>query len=122
MRELLARLRAMLRRPKQMTESVLSLGNTRLDARKFQTWVDGKPLSLLPKELQLLEFFMRYPEQVFSQTALLNRVWPNDCEATNQAFRSALKRLRKKLEEAGSNCQITAIYGVGYKFEKADME
>jgi len=61
----------------------------------------------------LLEFLMRHPNQVFSQDALLDRVWSSQSDATSNALTTCIKRLRKKLPAD----LIKTVYGVGYKLE-----
>lgn len=71
----------------------------------------------MPREFALLEFFMRNADVVFSAEALLQRVWPNEGDATQDALRNAIKRLRKKLDdgEDESSSVIENIPRVGYR-------
>jgi len=73
--------------------------------------VSGKEISLLPKELALLEFLMRHPNQFFTAEVLLEQVWKFDADISEFAVRSTIARLRKKVPNA-----ITTQYGLGYKF------
>lgn len=116
MKELGARVRALLRRPAAVNNSNnLQAGNISIDTQKYRVTVKGESVTLVPREFQLLEFFMRHPNQVFSPEALLNRVWPSDSDATTEALRTALKRLRKKVDP-DSNL-IRTVHGVGYILE-----
>lgn len=116
MKELGARVRALLRRPAAISNSnLLEAGNITIDTQKYRVTVNGEAMTLVPKEFQLLEFFMRHPNQVFSAEALLNRVWPSDSEATTEALRTALKRLRKKVDPDGN--LLRTVHGVGYILE-----
>lgn len=115
MRELLARIRAHLRRASSQKETVLAMHGIKLDAGNFNVTKDGEELSLLPKEFALLEFFMRNPDRVFSSEALIRRIWDTDSESSTNALRSALRRLRQKLGEDGENSIIENIHGVGYR-------
>ena len=115
MKELGARVRALLRRPTAVNANVLEAGKLTIDTAKYRVTVNGEPMTLVPREFQLLEFFMRHPNQVFSPEALLNRVWPSDSEATTEALRTALKRLRKKVDPEGS--LLRTVHGVGYILE-----
>lgn len=115
MRELSARVRALLRRAAQVTENVLVAGDIALDTIKYRVSKLNNPVDLQPKEFQLLEFFMRHPNQVFSAEALLARVWPSDSEATTEALRTTLKRLRRKVDPDGT--LIRTVHGVGYVLE-----
>jgi DNA-binding response OmpR family regulator len=116
MKELSARLRAVLRRPGGVVSNVLKVRDIEMDPSKYQVKKAGVEIQLLPKEFSLLEFFMRHPNQVFSSDALIQRVWHSDSEATGDAIRTCLKRLRKKL---GDNDEkepiIQTVHGVGYR-------
>ena len=115
MRELGARVRALLRRPAVILSNTLRAGDIVLDAARYRVWKLEKPVSLVPKEFKLLEFFMRHPNQVFTPEALLNRVWPTESESTEEALRTAIKRLRKKVDPEGTI--LRTIHGVGYILE-----
>jgi DNA-binding response OmpR family regulator len=117
MKELSARLRALLRRPHALLTSTLRAKDVELDAAKHMVMRQGKSIDLLPKEFALLEFLMRHPDHVFSGDELLRRVWHADSDATAEAIRTCLKRLRKKLGETEDNSIIETIYGVGYKLK-----
>jgi DNA-binding response OmpR family regulator len=78
---------------------------------------EGEEINLVPREFALLEFFMRYPDKVFSPKALLNRVWSNESDATTEAVTTCIKRLRHKLDVEGKSSIIRTIHGVGYKLE-----
>ena len=113
MRELLARLRALLRRSQgQVASSGLMVGHIALDAKSRRATVSGASVDLLPKEFQLLHFLLLHPDQVFSPDALLDRVWPSESDATAEAIRSTYKRLRKKVDPDG--LVLKTVYGVGY--------
>jgi len=116
MKELSARLRAVLRRPASMIENVLKVRDIELEPTKYWVKKGGVEIQLLPKEFSLLEFFLRHPNQVFSADALIQRVWVSDSEATGDAIRTCLKRLRKKLDDTDdANPIIQTIHGVGYR-------
>ena len=116
MKELGARVRALLRRPAAISNSnILEAGNITIDTQKYRVTVNSESITLVPREFQLLEFFMRHPNQVFSAEALLNRVWPSDSDATTEALRTALKRLRKKVDPDGN--LLRTVHGVGYILE-----
>jgi OmpR-family two-component system manganese-sensing response regulator len=117
LRELGARVRAILRRPQQMvaTNNVLVAGHILLDCAMHVVTSHGVAADLGPREFQLLEFLMRHPNQVFSHEALLNHVWSAQSEATEEALRTAMKRLRKKVDAEGT--VIKNVHGVGYILE-----
>jgi DNA-binding response OmpR family regulator len=116
LRELLARVKSVLRRAQgQVTDSVLKAGQISLDPKPRRVTVAGQVVELLPKEFQLLQFFMLNANEVFSPNALLDRVWPTDSEATADAIRSTFKRLRKKVDDQG--LVLKTVYGVGYMID-----
>ena len=116
LRELGARVNSLLRRPADIVDaSVLKAGKLSLDPTKHSAFRDGELITLVPREFQLLEFLMRHRNQLFTTEALLNRVWPSDSEATEEAVRTALKRLRKKIDPDGQ--VIKNVHGVGYILE-----
>lgn len=114
-RELLSRVKALLRRAgAQRQDDVLAVADLEMDPVKFTVKRAGKELKLLPREFSLLEFLLRHQEQVFSNEALLERVWQSDSEATAEAVRSTMKRLRKKLDGDHDSKLIHTVHGVGY--------
>lgn len=115
MKELAARVRALLRRTGAVKENVLTAGALKLDPTRYRATLNEAPLTLVPKEFALLEFLMRHPNQVFTADALLNRVWPSDSESTQEALRTTMKRLRKKVDP--DNLLIKTVHGVGYVLE-----
>lgn len=116
-RELSARIRALLRRPALAASNILVASGIELDPKAMEVKKNGESIELLPREFQVLEFFMRNPNRVFEQTAILNRVWPSDSEATSEALRSTIKRLRRKVDPEGE--LIRTVHGVGYVFRSA---
>lgn len=117
MRELCARLRALLRRPRAVQSDLLTVGDISLDTRNFEVSKAGKVVHLLPIDFALLELLMRHPQEVFSSEALLDRVWHCDKDATENALRCAIKRLRNVLDEANGKkaSVIETIPKVGYR-------
>ncbi len=115
-KELAARLRALLRRPPTAKPSILKVRDLELDPISAKVTKGGAFIDLPKREFALLEFFMRHPNQIFSAEALLDRVWSSESEATVDALKSCIKRLRKKLE--GDDHEILKnVHGVGYKLE-----
>lgn len=116
-RELAARIRALLRRPSQVVPSIMKSGDVELDPALHKVTRAGREVHLSPKDFELLEFLMRHPDQVFSGDALLTRIWPSDSEATSDALRSAVKRIRKKLDSGENEADsiIENVPRVGYR-------
>lgn len=113
-KELGARVRALLRRPQSVSAKTLQAGELELDPKTVRVLKSGKEIHLLPKEFSLLELFMRYPNQVFSAEALLDRVWASDSAASLDTVRTYIKTLRKKIDTEGSASMIRTVHGVGY--------
>ena len=110
-KELAARIRALLRRPREVQSSHYKLGEVELDPKLHKVTKAGVDVHLSPKDFELLEFLMRHPDQIFSSDTLLTRLWPSDSEATSDALRSAIKRIRKKLNES----IIENVPRIGYR-------
>ncbi len=118
MRELSARVRALLRRASASTSNVLRVGSITLDTKAYNVCKDGVSIHLTPAEFTLLEFLMRHPNEVFSADGLLARVRDSGSEATSEAIKTSLRRLRQKLgENDNDRVRITNIHGIGYKLE-----
>jgi len=114
LRELSARLRALLRRPQTVTANTLQIKDLILEPARRKVSKKGVEIHLLPRDFALLEFFMRHPDQIFSNNALLERVWHSESDATGEALRSSIKRLRYKLHD--SQCTIIEnIPRIGYR-------
>ena len=117
MGELLARVRAMLRRRENYTPDVLRAGNVELDASRFLLSVGAGTLSLSRLEYQLMELFMRNPGITFPAEALLERVWGGDSDAEVGSVWVYISYLRKKLSALGANVEIRSKRGLGYSLE-----
>ena len=115
--ELLARLRAMLRRRENYVPEMLRMGNVSLDPRRFELSCGEKVQSLSKLEYQMMELMMRNPGMTFSAEALLERVWGCDSEAGVGAVWVYISYLRKKLSALGSDVLIVSRRGLGYTLE-----
>jgi len=115
MRELSARVRALLRRPAVFTGRVLAVRDIALDPGSHKVTRNGQEVDLLPKEFALLEFLLRHPGEVFSAEALLDRVWSSESESTEEAVSTCVRRLRKKVDDEGKPSLIQTVHGVGYR-------
>lgn len=120
-KELSARIRALLRRPPNTLANILEIKDLSLDSVKHTVTKAGTNIQLLPKEFTLLEFFMRHPDEIFSSEALLDRIWHSDSEATPDAVRTCLKRLRRKIDGdlAENQSYIQTVPKLGYKMPRA---
>lgn len=117
LRELSARVRALLRRPKTAPVTTLSAGNLILNRSTRTVTRSGKPVRLLPKEFILLEVLLSHPGVVLSAEDLISHVWPSNSEITTDTVRSHLKALRKKIDDNSSSSLIKTVHGMGYKIE-----
>ena len=115
-RELLARVRALLRRPKVMQEEVLKVRDITLNPKLHTVTKGGVALKMFPKDFALLEFFMRHPNQIYSAEKLLDSVWASDASASPDTVRQCLMRLRRQLSDKDDPL-IKNIHGVGYKLD-----
>ena len=117
-RELAARVRALLRRPFDMVPSIQTEdGELRLDQKDFSLVYRQKKLVLQPKEFAVLDFLLRHQGQYFSAEQILNRVWKSESESTLDALRSCIKRLRQRIREESLPSFIQSARSYGYKFE-----
>ncbi|MBA4077556.1 MAG: DNA-binding response regulator [Cyanobacteria bacterium PR.023] len=115
LKELAARVRAVLRRNHGQAQDVMRFRDLEIDVNEFKVLKGGHEVHLLPKEFRLLEFFLRHPHQVFSAEDILSSVWESDTEALLDTVRGHITRVRKKLDTAGAPSIIATVYGVGYK-------
>lgn len=115
--ELLARVRALLRRPGNFVSAALEVRGIVLDSNKCKVFRDNQEIVLLAQEYALLEFFMRNKNVVFDVNGILDRVWSSESEASEQAVRQCLMRLRKKIDRDGDDSIIKTIKGIGYVLE-----
>lgn len=116
-KELTARVRALLRRPVTMTGTVLRIKNFSLDTNTKVLCRDSNEIQLSPKEYALMDFLMRHPDEVFSQEALLERVWSSESDASVFSVYTAVKTLRKKITADGEKCILATVHGLGYRLE-----
>ena len=114
-RELGARVRALLRRTGTFTPECLNFGILSIDVKARSVTLNGATIDLAPKEFALLEFFLRHPNQVFNPDALLDRVWKSESDSTVDSVRVYINRLRSKLGSPKGAPSITTVFGVGYK-------
>jgi DNA-binding response OmpR family regulator len=119
MRELLARVRALLRRVEapSETDSLVS-GDLELDLKRREAFRDGAALDLKPKELELLLFFMRNRGRAFTREQLLRDVWGYDFFGDSRTVDVHIRWLRQKIEaEPAKPVRLITVRGVGYRFE-----
>jgi DNA-binding response OmpR family regulator len=123
-RELKARIRALLRRPAHLQEVVLQVKDVVLDLTARKVSKRGEEVKLFKKEFELLEFFMRHPDVVLNTDKILQTVWAGQFDASPEALRQCVARLRSVLDDPRDGTTgkkksslIRTIYGVGYRLE-----
>ena len=122
-RELLARVKAVLRRlaePEELVPPTLEAGPVRMDVERHTVTVSGAPTSLPLKEFELLEMLLRNAGRVLTRMQLIDRVWGSDYVGDTKTLDVHVKRLRAKIEPDPANPRhIVTVRGLGYKFEAA---
>lgn len=120
-RELMARVRALLRRHDNgQFDELITVDSLSLDSIAHRIWVDKnspnpKEIKLGPTEFRLLEHFMRHPERVHSRTNLLDQVWGSETYIEERTVDVHIKRLRDALEEVGCEDMVETVRGSGYR-------
>jgi DNA-binding response OmpR family regulator len=120
MEELLARVRAHLRRPHQQAADVLEVGDIRMDLSKRRVERDGQGVQLTTREFELLAYLMRHPGQVLSREQILNSVWGFDYEPGTNVLEVYVSYLRAKLRRDDSEAPIETVRGAGYRLLERD--
>jgi two-component system, OmpR family, response regulator RegX3 len=120
-RELLARIRAVLRRRievEDFDDAILEGGRVRMDVDRHTVEVDGEPVPMPLKEFELLELLMRNPGRVLTRGQLIDRVWGSDYFGDTKTLDVHIKRIRSKIEVQPSEpVQLVTVRGLGYRFE-----
>ena len=124
-RELIARIRAVLRRggdavevEEEFEEQVLEGGRVRMDVERHIVSVDGEPISMPLKEFDLLEYLLRNAGRVLTRGQLIDRIWGADYVGDTKTLDVHAKRLRSKIEQEPSRPQhLVTVRGLGYKYE-----
>jgi two-component system phosphate regulon response regulator PhoB len=119
--ELLARIKAVLRRSNQGgADEAREINGLRLDPGTHRVTVNDSPLELAPMEFQLLLFFMTHPERVYSRQQLINLVWGSGAYVEDRTVDVHIRRLRMALEPSGHDRLIQTVRGSGYRFSLHD--
>jgi heavy metal response regulator len=112
--ELLARIRALLRRPQSATSNILQVSDLVLDLTRHRAERNGAPIELTPTEYALLEYLMRNPCQVLTRTQIMQHVWDYDFFAGSNIVDVYIRYLRKKIDEGHEKRLIKTVRGAGY--------
>jgi two-component system phosphate regulon response regulator PhoB len=116
-RELLARIRAVLRRgPLQSSEDRVSFDGLELDQAGQRVMAGGQNVALGPTEYRMLEFFMTHPDRVYTRDQLLDRIWGGNVYVEERTIDVHIRRLRKALEDYGFDKFVQTVRGSGYRF------
>lgn len=117
-RELVARVKALLRRTKGPKQSVsFNKGDLIIDSLRYEVKKDGVPVVLTPTEFKLLQCLAEHPEQIFSRLQLVNIILGYDFEGYDRTIDAHIKNIRHKIEEDPRDpSYIKTVYGVGYRF------
>ncbi len=113
-RELLARINAVLRRPRAMHDSLISRAGLTLDLGTKKAKLGDTEVELSKQEFLLLEFLIKNPGRVFSHNTLVERAWSSLSESSADTVRVTMSRLRRKLGK--EDCPIKTVHGLGYRF------
>ncbi|BAU23322.1 ArsR family transcriptional regulator [Caldimicrobium thiodismutans] len=114
LREVLLRIRRLLKKGKELPSSYISCGPFILDTNKKAIFLEGKLLELTATEYKILSFFIQNPQRVFSREELLELIWANEKEYYSRVLDAYICRIRAKLSEAGKCLQT--VRGLGYRF------
>ena len=118
-KELVARVKAVIRRMSKPTEDAqkVSFDRLQVDLSNYTVICDGKELEMPPKEIELLYFLASHPNKVFTRQELLEQVWGFDYFGDSRTVDVHIKRIREKLNVTDVNWLIKTVWAVGYRFE-----
>jgi DNA-binding response OmpR family regulator len=116
--ELLARIRALVRRPKSIDESILKVDDLILNINSFEVTRNKKAIKLSSKEYALLEFLMRHPRQILSKEQIMNHVWSYETDILPNTVEVYIRNLRIKIDKGFAYPLIQTVRGFGYKIGK----
>jgi len=114
--ELLARLRALLRRPTENTGEILTLGDLTLNLTSAHCERRGRSITLTATELKLLEYLMRNPDRIITKDQIIDHVWDYDADILPNTVEAYMSYLRKKIDGGFKVKMIHTLRGLGYKF------
>ena len=117
MRELSARIRALLRRPQAQPSNSLTVADIVLDREMRRVSKNGLELKLMPKDFAILELLMSYPNKVFSAETLIERIWSSESDASPEVVRKHINRIRTQIDSEGKASLIRTVHGVGYSLD-----
>ena len=116
LRELLARVRALLRRVPHPTQNRLKFADLELDLENQSAYRGGKIINLSSKEFELLTFLMQHPGQLLTHEAIYNYLWKSEDQPSSNVLAALMRLLRRKIEIKNQPTLINTVYGKGYRF------
>ncbi|HET6905562.1 MAG TPA: phosphate regulon transcriptional regulator PhoB [Rhodanobacteraceae bacterium] len=120
-RELLARIRAVLRRTQGDDGSgTIEIGALRVDGPAHRVYANDEPVQIGPTEYRLLHFFVTHPERVYSRAQLLDHVWGGSVYVEERTVDVHIRRLRQTLEPHGLEGMVQTVRGTGYRFSASE--
>jgi DNA-binding response OmpR family regulator len=120
--ELLARMRALVRRADQPQASRIQLGDLKMDLRSHRVWRGEKLVDLSSREFALLEYFVHHHGQVLSRQQILSAVWDYAFDPGSNVVDVYVSYLRNKLDRRGEPSLIATVRGAGYRFEPSEQD
>jgi DNA-binding response OmpR family regulator len=121
--ELLARIRALLRRANVSAMPLLSWGDLTLNPSSYEVTYNSQPLQLTPKEFSLLQLFLYSGRRVLSRRMIISHVWQQDDPPEEESVKSHIKALRQKLYAVGAPSDlIETVRGIGYRFKQIALD
>lgn len=116
--ELLARIRALLRRSRENEGTTLLFADLKINMETYQVWRGEREISLTAKEFELLSFFMKNPRQILTREKIMDAVWGYDYQGESNVLEVYIGYLRQKLEEAGEKRLLQTVRGIGYTLKE----
>ncbi len=115
--ELLARIRALTRRPKAVMETVLNIGDLKLDPQQYIAERSGQSIQLSSKEFSLLEYLMRHPKKILTKKQIISHVWDYEADVLPNTVEVYIRNLRNKIDQPfkDKKALIQTVRGFGYK-------
>lgn len=120
LKELSARLRALVRRSAGVASNILKVDDITLDSDSHRVTRGGEDIELMPREFAVFEFLLRNKNQVFSSEALLQKIWHTDSDSSREAVRACIKRLRQRIDasdDEGTSI-IETVPKIGYRIRQ----
>jgi DNA-binding response OmpR family regulator len=115
--ELIARVRALLRRPSTLSSETLEIGDIVMDTKKHTVHKNKKEIYLTKKEFMLLELLLKRKGDVVSRSAIIEHVWDMNVDPFSNTVESHILNIRKKISSTGTKSAIRTVPGIGYKID-----